>query len=235
LNRIRGHIQQMSEHSASLLLLLLVSVDVIFIVLHITNRFNPLPPLARLYRIDLDQSYPEIFQYIKFLWIAILFIYLMISRHRTHYFAWVLVFIYFFFDDSVEIREGFGRYFSANYDFSPFLNLRLQDIGELIATAILGLVLLVGLVWDYVKGDSIFRRESIAMFLFIGVLVFFGTVLDMVHVMFDPRSTTGFIIALIEDGGEMLIASLTLWYVFLLAIRREGSGLYLNDLLRRNG
>jgi hypothetical protein len=41
-----------------------------------------------------------------------------------------------------------------------------------------------------------------------------------------------FILEVIEDGGEMLVASLILWYVFRLSIRDETATSYLCDCLR---
>jgi hypothetical protein len=40
-----------------------------------------------------------------------------------------------------------------------------------------------------------------------------------------------FVFEVVEDGGEMLAASLILWYAFLLNMRDDDSRVYIRDLL----
>ena len=56
------------------------------------------------------------------------------------------------------------------------------------------------------------------MFLFIAVWAFFGLITDLAAVT-KLGPAVEFASDFVEDGGEMAIVSLILWYVFLLAVR----------------
>ena len=67
------------------------------------------------------------------------------------------------------------------------------------------------------------------MLLLILALVFFGVGVDMAHIAIKLGRKVNFIFGVVEDGGEMLVASLILWYVFLLSIREETKSSYVPD------
>jgi hypothetical protein len=226
------YIRNRNEHSASLLLFLLLSVDFAFIVLHIMNKatriLNP-----QLFSIEKDNTYPEFYQYIKFLWIIILFSYVLKSTKHPSYISWILTFVYFLCDDALKIHEMIGGYIAKSFDFHPPLNLRLQDFGELTVSATIGALLLAIFVGAYLHGSQTFKKVSKDMLLFIAALVFFGVFVDMVHIAIELGPVVRFGLGITEDGGEMVVVSLILWYVFLLAIRDGDSDLFLHDLLRK--
>ncbi len=58
-----------------------------------------------------------------------------------------------------------------------------------------------------------------------------GVVVDMIHIVV-PLGTVSFILGVVEDGGEMLVVSLILWYIFLLNVRGDNAGCYLCDFVR---
>jgi hypothetical protein len=51
------------------------------------------------------------------------------------------------------------------------------------------------------------------------LIVFFGVILDMAHSGIKLGRTVDYLLAIAEDGGEMIAASLVLWYVFLINLR----------------
>ena len=217
-------IENFNEQSALFFFMLLLCADFSFIAFHSLAYLTPISnnPLMSL---EQDHGYPEVFQYIKWLWIILLLIFTSIKRRSLHFSAWVIVFIYLLLDDSLEIHERAGTLMEGNFSFIPPLGLRLQDIGELAVAATAGLILFLFISWVYRHGPQTFKKMSIDMLLLIFTLAFFGVVVDMLHVIAYLSDQIGWkvsaVLAVIEDGGEMIAASLILFYVFLISLRDE--------------
>lgn len=219
------------QRSALLFLVLLLSGDIAFVVLHCLNIL--LPGFKKpLLSIETDQGYAEFYQYLKWLWIILILILVSIKEASMQYFAWVLVFAYFLLDDALQVHERAGEMFAVKNTFKPPLGLQRQDLGELAASAIVGLILIIPLSWAYIGGSKRFRKVSHDLTVLILVLIFFGVVVDMAHSMINLGTAIGLSIGLIEDGGEMTAVSLILWYVFLMLIREKETDCYLYDCLR---
>lgn len=226
-------IEALNERSASGFLSLLICGDLAFIAMHCINSLTPDSYNLHntLLSIDEDGGYPEIYQYLKFFWIVVLLAYISIEQKTRSYFAWVLVFTYLLLDDSLSIHESVGRVIAAHWHFIPPFGLRLQDFGELTVSATLGSILLVPLAWAYKSGDKTFRRTSHDIALLLFALVFFGVVVDMLHTVVQSNREARFIVGIIEDGGEMLSASLILWYMFLTKVHSEDASGHISDLV----
>ena len=201
-------------------LFLILLVDFAFIVLHFINFYTPYLNDI-LFDLGVDRGYSEIYQYIKWLLIIILLINLSKIRRSLSYAAWGLFFSYFLLDDSLAIHERVGAYFAQNFNFIPPFGLRLQDIGELAITATVGIFLLTLLVLVYLNGQQAFKKFSQDLAILILVLVLFGVGVDMAHIMIKLGQQVDFILGAIEDGGEMLAASLILWYVYLVCLQNK--------------
>lgn len=220
----------MDEDRASLLLLLLLSTDYVFIVLHIINRINPFEE-SNLFRVDYDGSYPEIFQYLKFFWMIVLLASVLIATKSKGYLSWVFIFLYFLLDDALQIHEQMGLVLADAFAINPPLALRGRDVGELAVFAFFGAVLIPLVVWAYLRGSRAFRDATKDLMILLAAFVFFVVFLDVVHAAVDLGSFFNRALALVEDGGEMLVASLMLWYVFLLALRNGELDVYLHKRL----
>ncbi|MBC8377629.1 MAG: hypothetical protein H8E62_00490 [Planctomycetes bacterium] len=212
----------------SLPLLLFLSVDFVFIVLHVINGISPLPN-SFLFNITKDHGYAEMYQYIKFFWVIILFAYILKATKSYCYAAWILVFTYFLLDDSLRIHELFGRYIATRFNFTPPLDFRPQDFGELTASVIAGTFLSTIVAWSYLHGSHTFKKITIDLLIFVMALAFFGVFVDIAKHAFQIGRIVSFGLGIIEDGGEMVVVSLILWYVALLAIRNGVSDLFLHD------
>lgn len=225
------YIRNINEHSALLFLILLLCADLAFIVLHSIHILTPFLSNS-FFSIKKDRSYPEMYQYLKWFWIIIILVYLSILRRSFSYISWALVFTYFLCDDALEIHERVGEYIAGDITLAPPLGLRLQDLGELVVSSTAGMILLFAVIWSYLRGSQTFKKMSRDMLLLILVLAFFGVVVDMANISIKLGSTVDFILGVIEDGGEMLTASLILWYVFLLSVRNANAISYLGDFMR---
>lgn len=209
---------------------MLFCTDLVFFIIHINTVFSP-DPKNTLLLVDSDESFPEMYQYIKWFWIIILLATLTLQRKSINYIGWLLVFSYILFDDALQIHENFGNRIAAHIDFIPPFGLRPQDIGELAVTATAGLGIFPLLLFAYYRGSAAFRRMSHDLLLLIIALFFFGVVIDMLHIAIHPGKLLNQFLAFFEDGGEMLVATATVWYVFLLCVRKELSTDYLTDFI----
>lgn len=165
-----------------------------------------------------DRGYAEVFQYLKIFWIICLLALLFTRYKASVMLAWIFIFGYMLLDDSLQIHETVGRYLVANLDIQPAFRLRAQDFGELLVTAIAGTFLFSFLAVTYFKARPYARQVTHRLLALVAAIAFFGIVIDMIHMMV-PWGNTFF--AMLEDGGEMLIMSLTLGYCFHLLLQTD--------------
>lgn len=219
------------DKSPTLLLWLFLSADLTYIILHILYKATPFITSA-YFSVKRDLGYSEFFQYVKFLWIIILLVYLVKRLKIWGYLAWAAVFLYFLADDAFQLHENVGGIIAGKLDFVPPFNLRLQDLGELAVYAIAGAVLLLGIAISYWHGSKSFRGISIDILLLISILVFFGVVVDMAEIAADLGVFVKETLGLIDDGGEMIVMSVMVWYVFRLALQDGEIDTFLHQRLR---
>lgn len=202
------------------LLILLLSIDAAFIAIDIIRRCTPYFQ-SSLWSLEKDLGYPEIFQYVKFFFMCILLLDTAKIRHKLGYVAWAVLFFYFLLDDALKVHERLGGRLGFSHPFLQSLGYRPLDVGELIVSAGVGLGLMGLLVFFYLRGDQAFRKTSKDLVLLVGILAFFGVVVDMAkkplehlanHLGLD--NIYWLVEGVIEDGGESLAASLLLWYAF---------------------
>ena len=203
-----------ARRKSTKLLILLLSTDCLLIVLHVLHISTGYFADPN-YSISRERGFGEVLQYVKEYWIGLMFLYLAITRRHPLYLSWALLFGYLLIDDSFAVHERLGTRISSYLNFSPALRLRANDFGELAVYALFGLFFLALIGITYYFSDSSIRRNCRPLFLLLLALVFFGVGMDMIHSI--ARSPVwGHILGIIEDGGEMLVMSVTVWFVFLL-------------------
>lgn len=164
-----------------------------------------------IFSIETDLGYAEVYQYIKEYWIVILISIVAIKRKQIVYFSWSLFFTYLLFDDSLRIHEKFGHYVADALELQPMFQLRAQDMGELIVSLLSSLLLFSIIGASYYFSDAVAKQVSKHLFILIMLLAFFGVFVDMLHAAITWNKV---IWGLVEDGGEMIIMSIIVWYVF---------------------
>lgn len=205
----------LSKESTTLFLLLLLSTDIVFIGLHIMHTHTGYlwnPNLS----LEMDRGYAEVFQYIKEYWIALIFLYLAIKKRNLLYLTWSLLFGYLLLDDSFEIHERLGEKVSAYFNFPPLLGLDGSDFGELTVSAFFGSIFFISMGVTYYLSECNVKTTCRRLLLLLLALVLFGVVIDTLHGMVDESHVWDSILAVVEDGGEMLVMSVIAWFAFLL-------------------
>jgi hypothetical protein len=65
----------------------------------------------------------------------------------------------------------------------------------------------------YNSGSRNFRRASVVLFILLLLFAFFAVVTDLLHVLL-PFPTLARVFDAIEDGGEMVVMSLIVWFAY---------------------
>lgn len=130
--------------------------------------------------------------------------------------AWILAFAFIFLDDALAVHERIGRLIANQGDYGTAFWLRAQDPGELTVSALAGVIFLALLVFFYFRGGEDARRISRDVALMLAAFVFFGVVVDVLHIAIKA-------LTVVEEGGEMVTLSLITAYVAQLT-REKKSG-----------
>lgn len=199
------------------LLVGLIIIDLIIIALNFYNSWIPDDQWIELFALGLDDSLGEYIQYFKWAVISVLFVFITIRHSSLSFLAWALLFLYLLLDDSLGFHENYGAYLMSGYNFDLPGGLRMQDIGELLVSAIAGSVLLLVFIWAYRQSDDFFKITTFNMFYLFLALVFFGVIFDVIAVMtYGGNATAAFFFDVFEEGGEMFVGSFMFWYAFLI-------------------
>jgi len=201
-----------TDKSRYKLLILLVLTDFFFIVLHILHTHTGIGP-SSLFSIEQDQGFAEIFQYTKEYWIGLMLLWLALKRRSFLFLGWSLLFFFLLFDDALRFHEEAGYILVKYFNLQPMLGLRAQDIGELGIAVIVGVGFLTIIGISHYFSEQRLRDISMRIAILLAALVFFGVFIDMIHSLFRHTKASN-LLALIEDGGEMVVMSLITWYVF---------------------
>tara|TARA_R110000765_G_scaffold377964_1_gene468908 strand:- start:323 stop:1051 length:729 start_codon:yes stop_codon:yes gene_type:complete len=226
-----------SAKKTNKLLLILLIVDLVFVVIHIVTCF--LYFIGKIENfgdynflvLTQDESFAEIFQYLKYLSVIIMIGYLIYVEKAYAYISWILLFIFFLLDDSLSLHESMGEVLVKEFNFKPMFGLRDVDFGELTFVAMVGMAILLSFVLAYFKGNLIFKKRTIDLFILLGFMIFFGIGFDMLHEILGENLKVGFVIGLIEDGGEMVVMTLIVWYVYQLIRSDKKIKSYLFEIL----
>lgn len=213
--------QVINKHSVYILILL-VAADLAFIALGILyecgfislfdvcNALN----LDSYFSLTRDRGYAEVFQYIKEYWLIILFAFLAIKHNYKIYSGWVFLATYLLLDDALEIHENLGGIIAERLNYIYLFNFRPQDYGELTVFGIVGVVFFLWISLNYRWGNS---RERKVFRHLIGILLgfaLFGIAIDAIHAFLDQYVFWNSTLAVVEDGGEHIVMSILVCYVF---------------------
>ena len=203
------------ERTDNKILLLLILADFGFILAYILLGLGYLK--SPNWDIAMDRGYSEIYQYIKEIWIVILFIIYGVRTLTLIYFSWSLLYLYIFLDDCYEFHEIFGERIAETLGFHPSIGLRAVDFGEMSIYILVGAAFILILVFSYYKSCKEGKKISNNLFLLLALLTFFGFFIDMIHVIIESTLVNTTISLLyfniLEDGGEMVAISLTVWFL----------------------
>ena len=196
--------------SIALLALLLVT-DVGFIFLHLVHMYTPFLEVTG-YSLDQERGYAEVFQYVKYFWVALLLGALALIRREWIYGVWMVLFFYLLGDDASQFHELGGKSIMNLMDYEDQWGLRAQDFGELSVSLIVLTVFLLLNIKAYASASTDTRTAIKIYGLLLALLAFFGVVVDILNVL--TFGNLHLMVGVLEDGGELLSMSLLCWFSF---------------------
>lgn len=186
--------------------------DLGFLLIHLSHRYLGYPS-TYLYNIGIDLSHPEFYQYAKEAWCAFILLYIFLRFRRFAFLAWSALFGFLLIDDAVGIHEALGGVIVTALNIPGMSipgigDVRGQDFGEILSV-LAAAPIFACIVLGYFKLDAEQQEFSRGLVVLVGLLGFFGVVIDFfVHAVDDHW------LFFIEDGGEMIVMSVMLWFIF---------------------
>ena len=175
------------------------------------------------WHVSFEGGFAERWQYVKWAGIALMLGATAIRRRSAVYLAWMTVFTYLFYDDSSQVHERYGLWLAQSLEFKPAFGLNPADFGEVIVTAVAATVLLASLAIAYgTSSQQDARLFTRRMLVLLAALAFFGVGVDLLDIAL-PWKSLRLIGELIEDGGEMVVASVMAAFVLYNTFEVPGS------------
>lgn len=194
------------------LLFILVGVDFVFMGLHALKSLGYIsdPNLS----VTQNWGYAESFQYIKSLLLSGIFIWLAVKYGKPLFYCWAVVFLYILIDDSFEIHEllgnKLGEFITKNFEIGAG-----STSGEILVFGAFGLSIFIPLFYFYYHSKNRdLKIMSQDLFMLFIAMLFFGIGIDLLHDFAETGTVTSGMLGLIEDGGEMLVMSVIVWYIW---------------------
>jgi len=197
------------------LLALLVAVDLVLIGLYVLWGYD-----HWIWDMEDESGLSERFQHMKWIVAAVMLLVLSIRRRATIYAVWALLFAYFAIDDSIRLHERMGWWLVGVLDLRSFeeiylehfsyFYLRAREFGELIVAVSLGAIIVAVLCVAWPGPDAI-REKTVTKRLIAWLVLFalFAVGFDMLHTMvWEIYPPAVELVGVIEDGGEMICASI---------------------------
>ncbi len=205
--------EYLTRTKVDILFYFLIVSDIVLIGLHCLAKLDIITQYKKYLLLTTERGIPEIFQHVKELSIFIVLLFVFYSRKNKVFLIWAILFAYLFADDFFSIHENVGYLMAQKLNIPSALGLRPQDFGELLVSGIVGGLLLIPLIIGFKKSSVIDKMVSKILFILLLVLIFFGIVVDMIQISLTNISFWENLMAVVEDGGEMITMSLILWYL----------------------
>jgi hypothetical protein len=209
-----------SQISASFraVLLVLIAVDLALIGLNfaafILQSAHVIPSVPDLLKVTRDWSLPEDYNYLKWAVIVVALVWIAVRDRWLSPLPWALVFLMILIDDSLQVHESLGEILSVNLQLSDALFLFGNDLGEILVFLAMGAIALILTLRLLTRNGQDAARMSARYLLVLAGLGFFGVGIDALHQVvshiLDAETPAVFVLrifGLLEDGGEMLVAS----------------------------
>ena len=216
----RHQLRSLVKDPAVRLLVLLVLADLAFFAVHFGYSPEGLLDDPR-FRLDWDRGYAETYQYLKEFWIVLLLLYLALRDRALLYLGFASFFAYLALDDLWRIHERLGSILGARLpDLSlfgrPFAG---YNLGQTLYAVVVGLAVFALVMLAYRRARASVQRTSRTLLLLLVALAYFGVFFDVLNALVLGGALEAFFI-FAEEGGEHLIMTLALGYLFVLSGRR---------------
>jgi hypothetical protein len=170
------------------------------------------------FSLEADRGIAEYYQYLKQAIVVLAMLWCWRRTKATSFLVWTVFFALMLYDDSHSLHERLGEQLAAAWALPSVFGLRPQDLGELtFAATVAVLMLSLLLVVDVVERGAA-TAHTLNIVLLLAALAVCGVLVDAVHVIaYFSGSRLAWVLAVMEDGGELLVMSLIAAYACRLA------------------
>lgn len=193
-------------------LFLLLTAGAVLILLHVSLKVVG-EPANMMFDLAFDRGYGEFFQYVQTIWAGAMLVLLAARRRAPVFAAWAAVCGFLLLDDWLQLHEWFGPVFASIIGQGQSAVI----VGELIWLGTVGALLFAGVAPLHLRAREEALRVSAVLVVLFGLLVLFGVVVDAVHHAFLEHPVLAGPLALLEDGGELIVMSLIVSFLFAVA------------------
>jgi len=111
-----------------------------------------------------------------------------------------------------------GEWLAAAWALPAVFGLRPQDLGEILFAALVAVATLCALAASLVRERGAALAPSIVVTALLAMLAVFGVLVDALHVIaYFAESRWSWVLAVVEDGGELVVMSAIVAYTWWLA------------------
>ena len=184
---------------------MLLAADAVYVALAVALQAGVLtnPYLG----LDVDAGYPEMYQYVKALWVVLCAGALWWRRRQPVFAVIAAAFAFVIADDAGVLHERLGLRLARALGIGDALGLRTQDFGEVLFFALVGAALL-GAGWmAYRRSDRPARRVARYAAAAVVALAVFGVGVDVLHQLAPEGGRLHVALGVVEDGGELAVMS----------------------------
>ncbi|UNK71980.1 hypothetical protein [Microbacterium sp. H1-D42] len=220
-NARRLDLRPLRSDAGVLLLVLLLLVDVMVLVLHLTYTLFGVPG-GMHFDLGVDRSYGEFLLYIKFGWVAVLGFVLARRRGAAIFAVIGVVSLVVLLEDALILHERIGWALNpVILDAVPGLaglGILSVQIGELAWLGALAAGIGIAFLLAFRRTQPDDRRDALSIAVFFVLLGFFAVGVDTVHSLFSLGSAGDIVFTLLEDGGEILALTPAVALIFALVL-----------------
>jgi hypothetical protein len=208
-----GLLASRSPARARTLLYGLLAVDAIVIVLGILYVEGVVGYWR--FSISTQRSLSEFVQYAKYGTAAALLVWHGRTRTTT---VWALLFTFLFLDDAFQVHERLGLLVSVRGGLPQIGGMEPRQLGETVVAGVYGVIFISALAWASWQAGARDRILTITLVAALLLLAAFGVGVDALNSLLAGHRITR-LLNVVEDGGEMLSASLQLYIVWMWGLR----------------
>ncbi|TBN42632.1 hypothetical protein EYE42_04205 [Paracoccus subflavus] len=189
----------------------LLLVDVLLILVHVgvgvATVAGVIGKSPNALRIDRDWGIGETTNYVKWLFLIGIALALNSRRKQPVFLGIALLGLLALLDDSLQLHEYFGDVIAP----SLFPELPL-GIGEIMFMAMEGIIIVLAFAYGWKHSSPSARSQMVPLLLLFGGMIFCGVVIDFLHTYTPGATRLEDLMAILEDGGEMIFLSLMVGY-----------------------
>ncbi len=159
------------------------------------------------FSIATEGGFAERLQHFKAGIISVLLFAVAARRRSAPALIWALIFLFVLADDAGQLHERVGSRLGNTLALPELGSFRADHLGELVYFAVTGMVTVTVILIALRIGDNEDWTLSRMLVLWLALLAVVGVALDAIHSALR-RTALNRPLALIEDGGEMIILTI---------------------------